>query len=39
MSREAVIRDYETFDPREAYADKICVYEVSKLIRGQFRVE
>ena len=42
MSREAyetVVRDYETFDPREAYADKICVYEVSKVIRGEFRVE
>ena len=42
MSREAyeaVIRDYQTFDPREAYTDKICVHEVSKVIRGEFRVE
>lgn len=42
MSREAfeaVIKDYETFDPREAYADKICVYEVSKVVRGRFAVE
>ena len=42
MSREAyeaVIRDYETFDPREAYEDKICLHEVSKTIRGQFAVE
>jgi hypothetical protein len=41
MSREAyevVMRDYETFDPPEVYADKICVYEVSKVIRGRFRV-
>jgi len=42
MSREAyetVIRDHETFDPREAYADKICVHEVSKVIQGHFAVE
>ena len=41
MSREtfeAVIRDYKTFDPGEAYADKICVHEVSKRIRGRFKV-
>ncbi len=42
MSREAyeaVIRDYETFAPQDAYGDKICVHEVSKVIRGEFRVE
>lgn len=35
---ETVIRDYETFDPGEAYADRICLHEVSKRIRGRFRV-
>lgn len=42
MSREAyeaVIRDVQTFDPREAYADRICVHEVSKVLEGRFRLE
>ena len=42
MSQEpykAVIRDYETFDPREAYADKICVHEISKVLEGRFELE
>ena len=42
MSREAyeaVIRDYETFDPRKAYADKICLHEISKVIEGRFALE
>ena len=41
MSREAyeaVIRDYKTFDPKEAYADEICLFEVSKILRGRFAV-
>ena len=42
MSREAyeaVIEDFKTFEPREAYADEICVYEVSKRVAGRFEVE
>ncbi len=42
MSRQAfdaVVSDYETFDTREAYADRICVHEVSKGITGRFKVE
>ena len=42
MSQEAyqaVIEDFETFDPQEAYEDEICVYEVSKRIGGRFQVE
>lgn len=42
MSREAykaVIEDFRTFDPGEAYADQICVYEVSKRIAGRFHVQ
>lgn len=42
MSREAyeaVLRDFQTFEPREAYADQICLYEVSKRVAGRFIVE
>ena len=36
---QAVIDDFETFDPQEAYGDEICLYEVSKRIAGRFQVE
>ena len=42
MSREAyeaVVRDYETFDPREAYEDEIRLREISKVIEGRFALE
>jgi hypothetical protein len=41
MSREAfaeVMRDFESWDPEDAFEDEICLYEVSKVIRGEYRI-
>ncbi len=41
MSREAfelMVQDYRTWDAADAYADKVCLYEVSKILRGEAEV-
>ena len=42
MSREAfevIINDFRTWDWQDAFSDKICLHDVSKELRGEFRVQ